>query len=242
MSTNPLAASRRSESKEAYRLWFQFLKRAIADESANVNQELYASWGDVTAYKFEKWWREVGRGAVESNGSGRIDFATKGQKVQDDQFLIVVPKSLTSTEAGNQLRELLLSIAHKHTPRAATLSITEGVELRLATVRAWLHTYDCNQILLAEQRAGGGKQKAIGGRALLAAVRKFYLDHAERYKRSKSKIDRVPFPLFSDGSRLVTEADDINALTDAVAIAAAKRYLKSADAIIASVAVGKFPS
>jgi hypothetical protein len=241
MKNGKQVASKKSESKEAYRLWFQFLKRAIADESVVVNEEIYASWGDVSTYTFGKWWREVGSDAVALNARSRVSLASKGQAIQDDQLLISVPKSLTSTEAGNQLREVLMAMGHKPTG-AATLSITAGAELRLPIVRAWLHTYDCNLALLAEQRRLGNKPKAVAGKVLLAALRKFYLDHQERYKRSTSKIDRVPFALFSDVADLTIDPDLMKPDDEARAIQAARRYLKSAEEVIASVAVGKFPN
>lgn len=228
--------------KETYRLWFQFLKRAIADDSVVVNLEAYKSWGDVSNYTFGKWWREVGKNAVALNSRSRVALASKGQKIQDDQILISVPKSLTSTEAGNQLREVLMAMGHKPT-EAVPLCVTVGAEVRMPVFRTWLHTYDCQQILLAEQRRLGGEPKPIAGRFLLAALGKFYLDHNERYKNSKSKPDRVPGSLYIENQKDPhTDPSKISSANDRRAIAAVKRYLKSAEEVIASVAVGKFPN
>ena len=48
----------KSQSKEAYRLWFEFLRRAIAEDKSKVKLSVYKEWGDVASYKsFDAWWR-----------------------------------------------------------------------------------------------------------------------------------------------------------------------------------------
>jgi hypothetical protein len=61
--------STRSQSKEAYRLWFEFLRRAIAEDKSKVKLDLYKEWGDVESYKFEKWWAEIGQRVIEQRPS-----------------------------------------------------------------------------------------------------------------------------------------------------------------------------
>lgn len=228
---------KRSETKEAYRLWFEFLKRALSDESVTVNRKLYVSWGDVASYTFGRWWREIGSDVIQR---GNNTVAITDGSTHDDKsaYLVSVPKSLTSTEAGNHLRDLLMVM--RHTPTRGTLKVKVGAELRTATIRAWLHTYDCNRKLSAEIEKESGKRGPLKGRQLLAEVRCFYLNRSKRLKNANRKIDALPHPLFTGGVEV--DADKIDVLESATAIAAVLRYLKEANQLITNVAIGKFPS
>ena len=35
---------KKSDGKEAYRLWYEFLKRALADKKVRVNKAFYKEW------------------------------------------------------------------------------------------------------------------------------------------------------------------------------------------------------
>ena len=53
-----------SYRREAYRLWFEYLRVAHESERQDVREalkrsaEFYAPWGDVTNIKFDLWWKE----------------------------------------------------------------------------------------------------------------------------------------------------------------------------------------
>ena len=61
----------RTHSRESYRLWFEFLKRAIARDRNSVKLKLYKSWGDVESLSFNKWWDEIGNAVTNSNQSSK---------------------------------------------------------------------------------------------------------------------------------------------------------------------------
>ena len=229
---------KRSETKEAYRLWFEFLKRALADESVTVNRKLYASWGDVGSYAFDRWWREIGSDVIQLGG-GEVAIVNAATRSNKNAYLVSVPKSLTSTDAANKLRRLLIDLKHTPVRTAKGLRVNDSVELRFSTYRGWLHTYDINRKLIDEIEKASGKRSPLKGRQLLAAVRKFYLDRTERLKHANRKIDPLPFPFFTGGAEV--DADKINVLASATAISAVLRYLKESQQLIANVAIGKFP-
>lgn len=41
---------------EPYRLWFEFLKLALTDDSITVDRDYYQPWGDVQNFVFNEWW------------------------------------------------------------------------------------------------------------------------------------------------------------------------------------------
>lgn len=230
---------KRSETKEAYRLWFEFLKRALADESVTVNRKLYASWGDVGSYAFDRWWREIGSDAIQLGGK-EVTLAKAATRDDKSAFLVSVPKSLTSTDAANKLRKLLIDLNHTPIRTSKGLRVNDSVELRFATYRSWLHTYDCNRRLVNEIAEASGRRQPLRGRQLLAIVRKFYLERSERLKNANRRIDTLPHPLFTGGAEV--DAEKIDVLASATAISAVLRYLSEANQLIANVAIGKFPS
>lgn len=42
--------------REAYRLWFEFLKLALRDPHVTVSEQAYERWDDVANGKFDQWW------------------------------------------------------------------------------------------------------------------------------------------------------------------------------------------
>ncbi len=48
----------RATSKEATRLWFEYLKRAYQNPKIDVDSNFYSAWGDVGNTKFDTWWKE----------------------------------------------------------------------------------------------------------------------------------------------------------------------------------------
>ena len=54
-------------SKEPFRLWYEFLKRAKA-KGMKVHKD-YAEWGD-TSVSFKKWWEQHGSGLISVVANG----------------------------------------------------------------------------------------------------------------------------------------------------------------------------
>jgi hypothetical protein len=232
MATTNKPKRPRSQSREAYRLWFEFLRRAIAEDKSKVRLDLYEEWGDVTAYKsFDAWWRDVGSKVINLHPLA-IELVAEG-KADDQTYLLRVPKSMTSTEIGNEVRQFL--IAHGHEPhKGSALRVTEGKEIRPQTYRAYLHTYDLQRKL---QEASGGQP--VKRKDLLVAVRKFYLQREQKYKNSVRAVDKLPSALITAMNR--NDLNDVDVLASAVALNAVNRYLREANKLIESVRQGKFP-
>ncbi len=225
----------RAQSKESYRLWFEFLKRAIEDPSTRVALRVYQSWGDVQKYKFGVWWRDIGSKVINSDDQLAVSVVESAPRLEKASYLIRVPKTLTSTQAGNRVRKLLIERGHVAINLKSSLRVREGAEIRASTYRAYLHTYDTHKKLVANRGA-----KFATPRNLLIAVRRFYLDRVKRYANHNRKVDNLPLPLFTGLNQ--RNFDHFDVLESATATAAVSRYLREARRIIASVAKGRFPS
>lgn len=227
------SANRRpnAQTREAYRLWFEYLKRAIREDEKKVRMDLYSEWGDVKNYSFDTWWDEIGRKVINLK---REEVAqVKSGKESENFYLIRVPKSLTSTEIGNAVRRYLIQANHKP-KQANSLRIKDGLQIRPKVYRAYLHTYDCYRELSGETSG-----KKITGREVLIAVRKFYIAREERYKNAVRRVDKLPSSLAANMDR--NNLDKVDSTESAVAINAVNRYLTRAKKIINAVKKGRFP-
>lgn len=119
MATSTKVVRKRSTSKEAYRLWFEFLKRAYTTPNLVVDTTYYAKWGDVANTKFEHWWKATGSELFNPKVIG-VQLVSKG-KPNSDCLLVSIPKSLTPTQSANALRSMLMQhyAAIGHTPHTA---------------------------------------------------------------------------------------------------------------------------
>lgn len=221
----------KSQSREAYRLWFEFLKRAIAEDPLAVDMSAYAEWGAIEKRAFTPWWNEIGRSI--SDHSSLVAEIVENGRADESSYLIRVPKALTSTQIGNEIRRLLIETGHQPTKQSKT-RIQQGVEIRPLIYRIYLHTYDQQKKL--EAKLPNGK---VTKRELLIALRKFYLNHELRYKNNNFKVDRVPAALMEGFDRNDPDKYDVQHSKQATANVA--RYLKEAQNIIAAVKLGRFP-
>jgi hypothetical protein len=224
----------KSNDRESYRLWFEFLKRAIDDPVVTVQLSTYKSWGKVQEMSFDTWWKKIGSSITSLDQQTYVERVTAIPKNSSDLFFRI-PNSITTTQAVNQLRAMLTDLGHKSESIKSTLIIREGSEIRHHAVRAYLVTYDANKFLLGKSNRG-----RVKGKDLLQLVRDQYAQRMVQYIGSVhrgSQVDSMPSALY--GSRGVTKAVDPN--TDAQAIATVQRYLKKANEIIHHVANGRFP-
>lgn len=229
-------AMSKSAGREGVRLWFEFLKRAHADKTVRVNEAFYKPWGDYPNQTFNSWWQQHALTLFPRN---KVELVQRYLS-DADCVKVSVPMSLTPTDAANQLRDVL--IAHykeiKHVPRAQrTFSLTQGVELRISAVRAYLHTYDCYQKLLAEKGGSG----VVPAKDLLAAVRCFYSARTLRWQGTKRKVEGLPMALAGDfrydsATKTVTTPKH-----DETAIRNIRRYLQIAQRLVQNAAKGEFP-
>ncbi len=223
----------RANSKEAYRLWFEFLKRAIANPNLKVNLKLYKEWGDVTKYSFKNWWAEIGSKVIDLDAQSNVSFALDSTN-EEGSYLVRIPKTLTSTEAANQLRKLLIESNHVQVVSESKLKVCHGAEIRPPIYRAYLHTYDRHIELI--RNADGGR---VGNKELLIAVRKFYIARAKRYRNNLWKVDNLPSNLHTAIN--FDNLDEVDVLATAQDIATVGRYIRKANEIMEAVAKGKFP-
>ena len=223
--------SPKNESKEAYRLWFEFLKRALVEDRSAVDLKLYSEWGDVESHSFTKWWREVGE-RITAKPIVKAELLEKGAS-DDSSYLVRLPKSLTSTQLGNEVRRLLLEIDH-HPKKQSKVRISDGAEVRPEKIRAYLRVYD-SQVKLQNLSKEGKVQK----KDLLIEARKAFHKHQERYRNNIFMVDVLPDALF--GHFDPKNPDDYDVLRDRQETANVARYLTEAKRIIEAVKIGRFP-
>ena len=223
----------RADSKEAYRLWFEFLKRAIANPNVKVELKYYKAWGDVSNYKFDKWWKDIGSKVIDLDGQSNVAFATDGV-TEEGSYLVRIPKTLTSTEAANQIRQLLIESNHKQVILQSNLKIRHGAEIRPLTYRTYLNTYDIWLDLIAKSDG-----KKVTFKQVLIAVRKFYISRAKKHKNTNRRFDKLPPNLLTAMND--NNLDEVDVLASSQAIATIARYIKETNKIMETVAKGVFP-
>ena len=227
----------KTAGREGARLWFEFVKRAHADKNVHLNKAFYKAWGDYQNQTFNEWWKQHAETLFPRN---RVELVQR--YLSDSEHVKVsVPMSLTPTQAANQLRDVLMQHyeAIEHVPRAQrAYALTEGVELRISAVRAYLHTYDCHQQLLAAR----GGEGVVPAKDLLAAVRCFYRARTLRWQATKRKVEALPMGFAGD----FHYDKETNTVTtpkyDVTAIRNIRRYLKIAQRLVENAAKGDFPS
>lgn len=227
----------KTAGREGVRLWFEFLKRAHADKTVCVNEAFYKAWGDYPNQKFNEWWKQHAETLFPRN---KVELVQR--YLSDSEHVkVTVPMSLTPTQAGNQLRDVLMQHyeAIGHVPRAQrSFALTEGVELRISAVRAYLHTYDCHQQLLAE-RAGEG---VVSAKELLAGVRIFFSARTLRWQATKRKVEALPMALAGDFTYDSATKTVASPKHDDTAIRNIRRYLLIAQRLVENAGKGDFPA
>ena len=226
----------RTNGKEAIRLWFEYLKRAASASNLKINDKYYDGWGDYKNTKFEKWWKENGEKLLPKSKVAIAKNAT-----QKKEFIqLSIPITLTPTDAANQVRDFLIShykeIGHIPKPKR-NYTLTEGAEIKVSALRAYLHTYDAHQQLISTTL----KDK-VTAKELLAEVRRFYLARSEKWKNTKRRVEGLPPALAGDivydkaTNSVKTRGSDIGAER------AIRRYLAIANNLVHAAAKGDFPS
>ena len=229
-------AMSKSAGREGVRLWFEFVKRAHADKGVRVNEAFYKPWGDYPNQTFNSWWQQHAEALFPRN---KVELVQR--YLSDTEHVKVsVPMSLTPTDAANQLRDVLM-LHYKelgHVPRAhRSFALTEGVEVRISAFRAYLHTYDCHQKLLAER----GGEGVVPAKELLAAVRCFYSARTHRWRNTKRKVEGLPMALAGDFTYESATKTVTSPKHDDTAIRNIRRYLLIAQRLVQNAAKGVFP-
>jgi hypothetical protein len=228
-------------SKEPFRLWYEFLKRANA-KGMKVHKD-YAEWGD-TSVSFKKWWEQHGSGLISVVANG-VELATDQTIGDENYYLFAIPKHLSARQTRVEAESLMKRLKEKdgQVKLNTRWRITEGTSLRPESYRAYIKALDCRDQLVKQAISEGKSEKDIKAVHVLAALRLYYIKKHERYK---GKGDLMPQRLThgdggyeTDASKIVTDHSDPRVATDSVN--AVREYLKKAEATLQNVAKGFFP-
>jgi len=218
-----------SYRREAFRLWFEFLRVAYGSPRQDVQDALkhsapvYKDWGDVTKSKFDSWWKEKSHLFEEKYVVRRLKA---GDLPADPQALIV---EIPLTQSPTVLIERVARIVHEASALQSQQSskskrkptslfkLTGGAEPKLAAVREMLTVYRDVHL----------KNPKLRGKALLNAVESLYLE------RRNKRWAKLP-----DALRLgpnANEKDIYGVLRNL------RRYIAKAERVMLNVAKGEFP-
>jgi hypothetical protein len=218
-----------SYSREAYRLWFEYLRVAYKDPREEVQEALrrskafYEPWGDVTNAKFDEWWKEK-----------RLLFAEKyfvrqlaaGEPPTDPEALIVEIPLRQSASVLTQRTAELIRDSLKKRPQSSKKGgksptseyrLTGGAEPKLEPLREMLTVY---RDVYLKNRKATGKQ-------LLDALHQHY------QSRKRRRFAKVPKPFEIPLDTTLKEVDRV--------LRNVNRYVNRARKIILNVAKAEFP-
>lgn len=212
--------------REAYRLWFEYLKVARASTNKEVRGALvvsahyYLPWEMDKANKFDPWWKDHAhlfqeKFAVREMSAGELPH-------DPDALIIEVPLTQSPTILTKKVRVLIqdaftrkAKTERKGKKKAtAYYHLTEGAEPKLLAVREMLSIY--RDVYLKNPRLRGGK--------LLDAVHSYYRG------RKNKRFAKVPMVLEHQGMD-----DKIRAMRNL------RRYIQKAEKVVLNVARGQFP-
>ena len=91
---------------EPYRLWFEYLKSAYADETIEVDKAHYAEWGDVANLTFNQWWGKNWR-TIFAVKARKVSVVDGDAKSDLDSLLLRVPLSGSTEALMKQVRSIL---------------------------------------------------------------------------------------------------------------------------------------
>lgn len=230
MIQTPPKSSKLLQKREAYRLWFEFLKLAKSSQSTKVRTALsrtaafYEGWGDVKNAEFHVWWKTHAKLFEERFTVRKLE---NGEAPRDPTALIVeIPLNISETTILKAVKVIVRDerVARKQSPpnrkkrsiQTSDFHITEGAEPKLGAIREMLTVYRDVHL----------KNPNLKGRKRLQAVHDHYL------ARRNEKWRKIPPSLIADID------DDARVAT---VLRTVSRYISNAEAILLNVANGKFP-
>ena len=228
METRP--PSRLIVKREAYRLWFEYLKVAVGSSDKRVKaavqntKAFYAPWEVGSDTLYNAWWDNH---AALFEEKFQVRELKPGEERLDPGALVVeIPLTESPTVLLKRVKGILLA-AYEAQERASKKSkkkpsaiyrLTEDAEPKLAAVREMLTVYRDVHI----------KNPNLKGERLLEAVHKFYLG------RKSKRWAKVPTSLLYTSGK-GREEDLARALRNL------RRYIQKAEKIVLNVANGHFP-
>jgi len=134
--------------KEAYRLWFEYLRLARQSSDQKVGRAFkrsgryYEPWGNVEDARFDQWWRENQLLFEEKFSVRRL---SRGENPADATALIIeVPLTQSKTKLFAQIREIIRNAYPTQKPKkgkfrpVSQYRLTAGAEPRLLALREML--------------------------------------------------------------------------------------------------------
>ncbi len=227
-----------NQGKEPYRLWFQFLKLAQQNSDFRVKKTKYTEWGDIQNVSFRKWWSDIGSKLI-TLGSVGVHVTTAATCDTDIYHLVAIPRTISPTTARDQVLKLMKELVKTEGGGSLKWKLTEGKQLKVESVRAYLHTYEAQAKLIKQALANGGKASDVKAMHVLCEVRSYYNKKKERYKNNLIPVDSMPVRLTNGGN--ITDVSLIDPDDSHEALKAVNEYLRKAKNILTNVANGEFP-
>ena len=108
--------------REAYRLWFSFLKLALDNPELKplFNKKKYEAWGDIgSVEKFDDWWKDHWRLFAFESGTKVIEDSRHWKSISRDKSKIAVsiPRDQTLAETTRQVEAILKKVGAHKAPR-----------------------------------------------------------------------------------------------------------------------------
>lgn len=220
------AQSNLAARKEAFRLWFEYLRIARQSRDAKIKSALvvsepyYRPWEMDKAEKFDPWWKIHGHLFEEK-------FAVRELKAGEapldpDALLVEIPLTQSPTILTKKVKAIIQAAfdARERTERkgkkkpTAYYRLTEGSEPKFDAVREMLSVYRDVHL----------KNPSLKGEKLLDAAHQYYLG------RKNKRWAKVPMSLMYD-----TDGDKVRAMRNL------RRYIQKAELVALNVARGQFP-
>ena len=177
-----------------------------------------APWGDISAAKFDHWWKQKGN-LFEDKYTVRLLEAAERTDPSPESLIIEIPLTRSPTELIKDVKALIQeAFATQKRPRkskkapTSVYRLTEGAEPKLLAVREMLTVY--RDVYL--------RNKELRGADTPHKVHAYYL--------ARKRRATVPTPLLYD------KYGD-----NSVAMRNMRRYITKAERVMLNVASGQFP-
>ncbi len=228
METQP--SDRLSAKREAYRLWFEYLKVALKSGDKRIkaavqaNRAYYAPWEVSADTNYNEWWK--GHSHLFEEKYHVRELKVGEERVDANALVVEIPLTESPTILLKRVKTIL-DVAYEAQHRAsrkskkkptATYRLTDESEPKLVAVREMLTVY--RDVHLTNP--------TLKGERLLEAVHKFY------ESRKNKRWAKVPTPLIYRTEK--GQEEDL-----ARALRNLRRYLQKAEKIALNVASGQFP-
>ena len=175
-----------------------------------------------------------------------VHVATAASLDNDNYYLVAIPKHISPRLARVQTEQLMKELKKQHGTTRLKWQLTDGKMPHWQLVRAYLHAFDCQDMLVKQAVASGGSAKDVKSKHVLAALREYYIKKSIRYKNVG---DPAPMRIFHGGRTTDPDLilnDPTQSTTDLSdpqdAINAVSAYLRNANKILLAVKDGRFPS